>query len=332
MKEIDVIIPTYKPDKTFFTLIEKLEQQTVPVNKIIIMNTEQKYFDRLIYGSSFFKKEHNITVSHISKKEFNHGLTRNIGAKKSEAPILVMMTQDAMPENEYMIENLVKALNKDKVAVAFARQMPAKDCNEIERFIRKFNYPDKSLIKSAEDIDRLGIKTYFCSNVCAAYKREIFDALGGFPRHIIFNEDMVYAANAVKAGYKIAYAARAQVIHSHNYTGMQQFHRNFDIGVSQAEYPEIFNAVTSETEGISMIKKATAHLWKTGHKRLVPALYINSVCRYAGFFLGKRYKKLSRDMIKKCTMNKEYWEQDKRIKSSTHIDAAKGYGKTDAER
>ena len=313
MREIDVIIPTYKPDKTFFTLIEKLEQQSVPINKIIIINTEQKYFDRLIYGSSFYKKDHNIMVSHISKKEFDHGLTRNIGVKKSQAPIFVMMTQDAVPDNEYLIENLLKALDNEKVAVSYARQLPTNDCNEMERFTRKFNYPDKSMIKSAGDIDRLGIKTYFCSNVCAAYNRDIFDSLDGFPRHIIFNEDMVYAAKAVMAGYKIAYAAEAQVIHSHNYTGTQQFHRNFDLGVSQADYPEIFNAVASEKEGISMIKKATAHLWNINRKRLIPELYINSLCRYAGFFLGKRYKRLSRDMIKKCTMNKEYWEKDKRF-------------------
>lgn len=276
------------------------------------MNTEQKYFDRLIYGSAFFKKEHHISISHISKREFDHGATRNIGVKKSEAPIFVMMTQDAIPENKYMIENLVKALDQDRVAVSYARQIPAKDCNETERFMRIFNYPDKSIVKSAEDTGKLGIKTYFSSNVCAAYKRESFDLLGGFPRHIIFNEDMVYAAKAVKSGYRIAYAAEAQVIHSHNYTCKQQFHRNFDLGVSQAEYPDIFSTVVSEKEGITLIKKATAHLWKIGSKRLIPILYINSLHRYVGFFLGKHYKKLSARMIKKCTMNKEYWDQDKR--------------------
>ena len=56
---------------------------------------------------------------------------------------------------------------------------------------------------------RLGIKTFFCSNVCAAYRREIYEELGGFVKHTIFNEDMIYAAKAVEAGYAIAYAADA---------------------------------------------------------------------------------------------------------------------------
>ena len=56
VEKVDVIIPTYKPDQKFLDLMEKLAHQTVPVNKIIIMNTEQKYFDRLTYGTPFSKK------------------------------------------------------------------------------------------------------------------------------------------------------------------------------------------------------------------------------------------------------------------------------------
>ncbi|MFR5150572.1 MAG: hypothetical protein ACLTER_14385 [Ruminococcus sp.] len=50
---------------------------------------------------------------------------------------------------------------------------------------------------------------------------------------------MIYAGTMAKRGYGIAYAADACVIHSHNYSCRQQFHRNFDLGVSQADHPEI---------------------------------------------------------------------------------------------
>ena len=53
VEKVDIIIPVYKPDARFLTLLEKIGQQSVPVNRIIIMNTEQKYFDRLTYGTSF---------------------------------------------------------------------------------------------------------------------------------------------------------------------------------------------------------------------------------------------------------------------------------------
>ena len=70
-----------------------------------------------------------------------------------------------------------------------------------------------------------------------------------------FNEDMIYAADLIHAGYGIAYAADAKVVHSHNYSCSQQFHRNFDLGVSQAQYPEIFDGVPSEGEGLRLVKK-----------------------------------------------------------------------------
>lgn len=320
MNEIDVIIPVYKPDKTFFTLIDKLEKQTVPVGKIIIMNTEQKYFDRLVYGTPFVEKYGNVHVTHLSKKEFNHGDTRNRGVKKSQAPIFVMMTQDALPEDEHLLENLIRPLEKEGTAVSYARQLPAKDCNEMERFTRAFNYPETSVEKSSADVERLGIKAYFCSNACAAYKRDIFDSLGGFVRYTIFNEDMLYAAKAIKAGYRVAYAAQARVIHSHNYTGRQQFHRNFDLGVSQAQHPEVFEGITSEKEGIALVKKMTGHLWQEGYRSQIPTFYFNSACRYAGFALGKNYRKLPVKLILRFTTNKEYWEQEKRIRSGKNFE------------
>ena len=66
MGTIDIIIPVYKPEKNFFTLIERLEKQTVPINRILLLNTEQKYFERLIYGTSFLEKYRNVYVWHLS--------------------------------------------------------------------------------------------------------------------------------------------------------------------------------------------------------------------------------------------------------------------------
>ncbi len=305
----DVIIPVYKPDRNFLTLIEKLDRQTIPVNRILILNTEEKYFDRLIYGTSFFEKYRNVEVTHLSKKEFNHGGTRRRGVERSEAAVFVMMTQDALPADEYLIERLVLALEEKGAAVAYARQLPAEGCSLIERCARDFNYPPERSVKSLEDMDRLGIKTFFCSNVCAAYRREAYDGLGGFVKYTIFNEDMIYAAAAVRAGYRVVYEANARVVHSHNYTCMQQLRRNFDMGVSQAEHPEVFSGLPAEKEGMRLVRKTRDYLMETGNKRLIPYLYISSLYKYAGYVLGKNYRRLPCFMIKKCTSNQEYWEQ-----------------------
>ncbi len=307
METVDVIIPVYKPDSGFLTLMERLLAQTVPVNQIILMNTEQKYWDRLLYGTTLERRAHNITVKHLSKREFDHGRTRNHGVKLSKADVFMMMTQDAIPANEYLIERLLAHLRQENVAVAYARQLPTKDSGEIERYTRAFNYPAKSCVKAKEDLPKLGIKTFFCSNVCAAYDRETFDRLGGFVNHTIFNEDMIYAAKAVEADCQIAYAADACVYHSHDYTHRQQFHRNFDLGVSQAEHPEVFAKYPSESEGIRMVKGLVAYLKKNGRKNKIPYVIIQSAFKYAGYLCGKHYRRLPRRLVVAMASNKEYF-------------------------
>ncbi len=309
MHKIDIVIPTYKPDKAFIELIEKLCRQTIEINRIIVMNTEEKYYEKLKFEAGISERFREcVEVHHLSKLEFDHGGTRHMGIQKSDADIVVLMTQDAMPADEGLIANLVRALEGENIAAAYARQLAAPDHSELEHIVRNFNYPENSHVRTKADIPEKGIKTYFCSNVCAAYKRDIYEKLGGFIRHTIFNEDMIYAAGAVKAGYGIAYAADACVYHSHDYTNMQQFHRNFDLGVSQADHPRIFSEVPSVSEGKKLVKAVTEKL-KKNNKVLLFKFYVQCFFKYAGYFLGKHYSKLPRFLVLKCTMNPMYWKK-----------------------
>ena len=308
--KIDVIIPTYRPGKKFLELMKRLSEQTVKADRIIIMNTEEKYFDGFLYGTDFAREYPQAEVHHLSKREYDHGGTRDRAAGKSSAELFLCMTDDAVPADERLIERLRDALcQAEDIAVAYARQLPGKDSGEIERYTRAFNYPQESCVKGQEQLETMGIKTYFCSNVCAMYRKDVFRKLGGFEKHTIFNEDMIYAAKAVKAGYRIAYAAEARVYHSHNYTAGEQFHRNFDNGVSQAQHPEVFSGVSSESEGIKMIKKTMAHLWKNRKPWLMLRFAADCAARYLGFFLGKHYRSLPAGLVIRCSMNRDYWKR-----------------------
>ena len=236
MESVDVIIPAYNPGKEFERLLEALSTQSYPVQKILVMNTEEKYWKKI-----WEKRFPIVEVHHLKKEEFDHGGTRKKAAGLSNADIMVFMTQDALPKDKKLIRNLTEPLRKDeKIGASYARQLPKSDCRYLERYTRSFNYPEKSAVKWEKDTKTLGVKAYFCSNVCAAYRKNVYEETGGFVEKAIFNEDMIYVANMAKKGYGIAYAADAQVFHSHNYSCRQQFRRNFDLGVSQAEHPEIF--------------------------------------------------------------------------------------------
>ncbi len=308
MLTVDVIIPTYKPGPELSMLIEELEKQAYSPRKIIIINTDKKYFVEKKDVMDAVAKYDNILVKHITKAEFDHGETRNLGVSLSEADCFLMITQDAVPRDTALISNLVNALEDPTVAAAYGRQYPKTDCNLAERYSRKFNYPNEAIRKTIKDLPVLGIKTFFCSNVCAMYRRDVFDKVGGFLHKAIFNEDMIYAGNAMYKGYAICYVPEAGVIHSHNYSYMQQFHRNFDLGVSQTDHPEIFSGIKSETEGKKMVRDTIRHFRHIGKSYLIPDYVIMCGFRFMGYKMGRGYKKLPRNLVVACSLNKDYWK------------------------
>ena len=303
---VDVIIPVYRPGKEFEKLLEKLSKQSFPVNRIILMNTGEKP-----WMENAEEKYPLCEIHFLKKEDYDHGGTRHLGTTFSNADYLLFMTQDAVPQDEKLVECLVKSFEKDPlIKAAYARQLPNEECREIETYTRSFNYPETSRVKSLEDLNTLGIKTFFCSNVCAMYEKKTYDGLGGFIRRTIFNEDMIYAGGLVKNGYKIAYAAEAKVIHSHNYNAKEQFHRNFDLAVSQTDHPEVFAGIRSEKEGIRLVLNTAKHLWKVKKPWLLFPLVTTSAGKILGYKFGQNYHRLSEHFILKCTMNPSYWRKE----------------------
>ncbi|MDY3918763.1 MAG: glycosyltransferase [Candidatus Limivivens sp.] len=300
---IDVIIPTYRPGEKFQKLMAGLKASAWPVSRILIMNTEKEFFPDRGY-----ERQPGVKIVHLKKKEFDHGGTRDRAARQCRGDFLLFLTQDAVPADENLVGNLLKAFEDPGVWAAYARQLPDQDCRFLEVYTRSFNYPAQSRIKSAADLERLGIKTFFCSNVCAMYRREIYERLGGFEKRTIFNEDMIFAAKMIRAGGSIAYCADAKVIHSHNYSCMEQLRRNFDLAVSQADHPEIFREIKSESEGIRLVKQTAGWLIRQKKPWLIGELFVQSGFKYLGYLLGRRYQKLPAWLIRRLTMNQTYWD------------------------
>ena len=304
--EVDVLIPVYRPDGKLTELLKRLKMQNYPIHRVLLMNTEEKHFPTELTGIW-----DRVEVYHLAKEEFDHGGTRDRGVRMSTADLVVCMTQDAMPADETLIEELVKPFDDPEVWAAYARQLPNEDCREVEKYTRSFNYPEQSMVKTKEDLDRLGIKTFFCSNVCAAWRREKYLELGGFVKHTIFNEDMILAGTMIKQGGKIAYCAKAKVIHSHNYSAFQQFHRNFDLAVSQTMYPEVFGGIRSESEGIKLVKKSLSYCIKIGKPWLMIQVVTQSAGKFLGYKMGQQYKSLPMWLILRCTMSPSFWRGGK---------------------
>ncbi len=309
--EVTVLIPTFRPDRKLNELLRRLSKQTMLPSRVLLMNTVEGDEDGQLTESvdEFRDCFPVLSVFHVDRKEFDHGGTRHLGMSFADTELVLCMTQDAIPKDRHLISSLAKWFDDPLVAAAYGRQLAAKGCSPEERFTRSFNYPETSRVKSKEDLEELGIKTFFCSDVCAMWRRETYFEMGGFERRTIFNEDMILAGKMIRAGYRVVYDADAQVWHSHSYSCVKQLKRNFDLGVSQAEHPEVFSMASSTGEGIKMVKQNAAWLLRSGNGIRIPKLVLDSGCKYIGYFLGKRYRKLPRKLILKLTDNRTYWDK-----------------------
>ncbi len=315
---LDVIIPVYKPDKKFDKLFAALLSQSVRPDNVILLNTETadntcvqlaRRLERITRKQrAYIRGKINVNIVSVLKEDFDHGGTRRMGVSRSDADYFVMMTQDAVPADDYLLERLLRAVKDEGCAIAYARQCAPLAASMVEQYTRLFNYPTQSCKKTKEDLPALGIKTWFCSDVCAAYKRAAYDQAGGFAKHAIFNEDMLIASKLIEMGYSISYVAEARVIHSHNYTLSEQFKRNFDLGVSHAQNREVFSSVPAMGEGIRLVKGTFQYL--LGQKMYLDLLDLafQSGAKFLGFWLGKHYAFLPKELLRICTTNIGYFE------------------------
>ena len=308
---VSVVIPVYNPDNRLSIIIDRLLNQTMKPEKILLIHTIDFTIDNMLMYelSEKYKGDGTVEIIEILKKEFDHGGTRHMAMERCNSEYVLYMTEDAVPKNKKLISNLVLTMESDdNIAAVYGKQEAYRNCNVIESYTRVFNYPDESFVNSKRDLPVKGIKTYFLSDVCTMYRRSMYEEIGGFPGKTILNEDSIYGAKAIQMDKLLAYNSEAVVYHSHNYTASEQFKRNFDIGVSHRQFKYIFENVPAEGEGLKLVKETTDYLVRRRKWYLVPYLFFYSGCKYAGYRLGKLYNKLPKEIIKMCTMNKSYWD------------------------
>lgn len=334
-KSVDVIIPTYRPSVRFADIIERIKKQTVNVNNIIILNTVNMTANEAPIRKSIVNfqdekrriryngiqaeddsiitfeddEDTKISIFNINKEDFDHGATRDYGAALSDADFIVLMSQDAVPLDKRMLEHLIEPFEDPVIAASYARQFPAKDADVLEKFTKQYFYPAVSKVKSGADIKDMGMHTYDCSNTCAAYRKSIYNELGGFVVRAIYNEDVLMAAKIINAGYKVAYQAQARVRNNNVHTNMQTFQRSFDLGVSVRQFRTFFKVTKSGLDSLDRIEKTTKYLIRTGKAYYLPRMYIKEMLDWLGYTAGYNYEKIPNLLVKKFSSNKDFWNR-----------------------
>lgn len=281
-RDYAVVIPTLNAEKYIQPLLRSLEAQTLPPREIIVVDSASD--DGTVRLAQGFP---GVRVIPVDRRDFDHGGTRDMAIRACDAPYAVLMTQDALPTNENCMAALLEPLADETVAAVCARQIARPEASAAERAVRAFRYADTSVTWSKADVPAMGVRAYLLSDVCAAYRRDAYLAVGGFEHPIATNEDMLIAADFLDAGWHLAYRADARVWHSHSFTLRQEYRRNRLIGAFLAEYGHRFGA-GELGEGLQMVLGVTRTLIKTGAWGELFPFWMNCGARFLGSRAGKR--------------------------------------------
>ena len=277
-----LIIPTLNAGSQFKKLLEQLAAQTLPTKKLIVDSESTD-------GTAELAKSFGLEVLTIKQKNFNHGATRQFALEKLlPLDVAIFLTQDVLLCDNDSLARLVKIFDADKsVGLSYGRQLPHANATNEAKFLRAFNYPPESQLRGFDDRKTFGLKTAFASNSFAAYRVEALQKVGGFPKNVPLCEDMYVAAKMLLDGWKIYYAASAQVYHSHNYTAAQEFKRYVQIGKFHAQESWIRETFGSaEGAGKKFVLMKLAALAKENPLECAGAIF-RDAAKFFGYRLGR---------------------------------------------
>jgi rhamnosyltransferase len=290
---VSVIIPTLNAGTKLGKLLEILDSQTLKAEEIFVIDSSSSN------TTAEPVQSHGYRVITINKNDFDHGTTRNLAVAQTDSEFVVFLTQDVVPTDEHTIAELIKPMQADlNIAICYGRQLVRPNAHPLERFYREFNYPRQSILKTKNDIDTLGLKAFFCSNCCSAIRRSIFNKLGGFKNNVIVNEDMLFAAKAITAGYAVYYAAEAKVYHSHPHSLPQTFKRYFNIGRFFADNKWILKHAGLKSYSSDTLKAGIKTFWEKRSLHNIAILLIEFAVKAVACKLGWYYQLLFRSKHK----------------------------------
>lgn len=287
--DISIIIPTLNAEHEIEALLIALDRQSIQPNEILVVDSASE--DKTI---ELVQKHKRVRLLEIDRQDFNHGTTRDMALNESSGDFVCFLTQDAVPVSDDYLKRLVAPMVEDSnIALVSGRQLPKANARRFEQLVRDFNYPDTPSVRSKGDLEKFGIKTFFASDTCSAYRRTAYLECGGFD-HVNTNEDMLMAARFIALGMKVAYEPRAEVYHSHNLTPSQQFARNRAVGFFLETHADDLMHANEIGEGGRLVRSVSSQLLREGNFGELIAFGVDCCARLLGNRSGRRAAKKER--------------------------------------
>jgi len=183
----------------------------------------------------------------VKRKDFHHVHTRLFAIDQARAPLVVFLVADALPLNEYWLQNLVQPLIEDPaVGAVYSRQLPAPGCvpweaHDIYRggsVVREVKYVDWSQPIAIENYREHLWKFIAFSDVSSCYRKEFLRNLP-IPQGLSEVEDQYWCKCLLEKGYRIVLEPTSLVVHSHNDSLSRLYRRHVTYGQCFASFIDV---------------------------------------------------------------------------------------------
>ncbi|MEA3364383.1 MAG: glycosyltransferase [Candidatus Hydrogenedentes bacterium] len=228
-------------------------------------------------------EKHGARIIAIEPETFDFGTARDRAFEETASPIVVNLSQDAVPAHTRWLENLLAPLDDKGVAASCGRSVP-----DPERPERQFPWERNGYFYFTAEMrkfrERYG---QGFSNANSAIKRAVWEKLRFGPQPI--GEDFKFQTKLHAAGYRIAFPDDAPVLHHHDY-GMGSLWtrcRNEGLGLRELDCP--YTELDLLMDLLSPKKYA---VWARDllHGRLTtPASLLFPVLRPCAVYAGSRF-------------------------------------------
>jgi rhamnosyltransferase len=301
--KVSVAFLTKNPDRKFQTALERIKKQNFSPSDYEILIIDSSSNPPLEITQKLFSQLHV-----IPSEEFGHGKTRNLAAKLSQGEYIIFLTQDAIPSTKNWMRNLVYSVDEDdSIAGVFGRQIPYPGTNPCKTFFMRSRYGKKRYICKGGDIS----KPVFFSNVNSCIRRDIL-IQNPFDETLIMSEDFEWASRILgNTAYSIVYDPVASVFHSHNHSLISIFRRYFESGMSFGQINRLGtqSSPVSFGEGLNYVRKEFSHIWFNEDIKWIPFSLLYNFLKALGFYLGNKYLKIPRSLIRRLVYTKSFFQR-----------------------
>jgi len=208
-RNCSIVIRCYNEEKHIGKLLHGIMQQTVTDREIIVVDSGSSDGTLKIAG------RFPTRTVHIRPEAFSFGRSLNLGCSLATRPFVVIASAHVFPVYKDWLERLLEPFDNPRIGLAYGKQRGGDGTKFSERQVFAKWFPDRS----NPDQDHP-----FCNNANAAIRRELWQK-HPYDETLTGLEDLAWAKQILRAGYRMAYQAEAAIIHLHEETPRRTFNR-----------------------------------------------------------------------------------------------------------